>query len=481
MSRLDLGVVNGILVDEVGERPADLGVSDGIVVEIAEPGGLGEAERIIDADGRWVLPGFVDAHFHCRAPDHPEREDFASGTSAAAAGGATTILEMPVADVGISSVERFVARRALAESQAVIDFGLLAGCGSLSQSEINGLATAGAVGFKVFTHRPGPGREASFDGLWLTENSELLTALELVRDTGLPCAFHAEDDSLLDFYAQRDEGSSTPTQRYRDSRPPAVEAMAVARLAILAEASEARVHIVHVTSEWALDLIRASRMRGARLTAETCPHYLFFTDRSTQEVGVWAKVAPPLRAATDSAALIGGIEDGTIEVVCSDHAPFAEADREGVDIMEAPSGVPGVEIFAHLVLDAALRGQLELATVVRSLTAGPARLYGLYPQKGALLVGSDADFVVYDPHEETTVRIAGWISRSRASARLFEGRKYRGQVKMTFVRGQPVYADGKVLGQRGYGRMVRPHTPTGIEHPSALSGALNSASSAPAG
>jgi allantoinase len=480
MTRLDLGVVNGILVDEFGERRADIGAKGGRIVEVVEPGGLGEADRVIDASGRWVLPGFVDAHFHCRAPDHPEREDFASGTSAAAAGGATTILEMPVADIGVSTVERFVARRALAESQALIDFGLLAGCGSLSKAEISGLAMAGAVGFKVFTHRPGPGREASFDGLWLTENSELLTALELVRDTGLPCAFHAEDDSLLEFYAQQDVGTSTPTQRYRDSRPPAVEAMAVARLAILAEASQARVHIVHVTSRWALDLIRAARMRGACLTAETCPHYMFFTDRSTQEVGVWAKVAPPLRAATDSAALLEGVGDGTIEVICSDHAPFAEADRAGVDIMEAPSGVPGVEVFAHLALDAALRGELELLTVVRSLTAGPSRLYGLYPQKGALVVGSDADFVVYDPHEESTVRTAGWISRSRASARLFEGRKYRGQVKMTFVRAQLVYSDGKVLGRRGYGQMVRPYTSSNIENPPRLSGALTPASSAPA-
>jgi len=480
MSRLELAVVNGLLVDESGQRQADVGIEGGRIFKIAEPGALGEAIRVVDATGKWVLPGFVDAHFQCRAPDHPEREDFASGTSAAAAGGATTVLEMPVADVGVSTVERLLSRRELAESQALVDFGLFAGCGSLAKQEIDGLAEAGAIGFKVFTHRPGSGRLEAFDGLWLTDNSDLLRALELVRDTGLPCAFHAEDDSLLQFYSQDGEIGATPTERYRDSRPPVVEAMAVARLIVLAEATATRVHIVHVTSRWALDLIRAARARSVRITAETCPHYMFFTDEATQEVGVWAKVAPPLRAPADAAALIEGVADGTLEVICSDHAPFADADRAGVDIMEAPSGIPGVEIFGHLALDAALRGQLRLQTVIRALTAGPARLYGLYPRKGSLLIGSDADLLVYDPDAETTVRTATWISRSRNSARLFEGRTYRGRVEMTFARGELVYAHGRIVGRQGHGRMVRPFLPSGDQNLKSLSDFLSPTSPAPA-
>ena len=463
MSRLALAVLNGCLVDEDGQRHGDVGVEDGRIVEIAEPGGLGEATKVIDARGKWILPGFVDAHFHCRAPDHPEREDFFSGTSAAAAGGATTVLEMPVADVGVSTVERLLARQTLAESQAVVDFGLFAGCGSLSKEVIKGLADAGAIGFKVFTHRPGPGRTTAFDGLCLTDNADLMTALEMVRETGLPCAFHAEDDSLLQYFLKEGAQRATPTERYRDSRPPAVEAMAVARLSVLAESTGARVHIVHVTSRWVLDLIRAAQARGISLTAETCPHYMFFTDDAAQEVGVWAKVAPPLRELADAAALIEGVADGTLAVICSDHAPFSDADRAGVDIMEAPSGVPGVEIFGHLALDAALRGQLPLPAVIRALTAGPAQLYGLYPRKGALRVGSDADLLVYDPNAETTVETASWISRSRASARLFEGRKHRGRVNMTIVRGELVYVGGRIVGQSGYGRMVRPLVETGAQ------------------
>jgi dihydroorotase-like cyclic amidohydrolase len=148
--------------------------------------------------------------------------------------------------------------------------------------------------------------------------------------------------------------------------------------------------------------------------------------------------------------------------------------------MEAPSGIPGVEIFGHLALDAALRGQLRLQTVIRALTAGPARLYGLYPCKGSLLIGSDADLLVYDPNAETTVRTATWISRSRNSARLFEGRKYRGRVEMTFVRGVLVYAHGRIVGRQGHGRMVRPLLVSGDQNLKSLSDFLSPTSPAPA-
>ncbi len=456
-------MVGGLLVDEQGQRHRDLGINGGRVVEVAEPGRLGDAERTLEASGRWLMPGFVDAHFHCRAPDHPEREDFWSGTAAAAAGGATTVLEMPVADLGVSTVERLLSRRRLAESEAVVDFGLFAGCGSLSQAVIQGLADAGAIGFKVFTHRPAPGRGAAFDGLCLTDNSELLQALTLVRPTGLPCAFHAEDDSLLQFYLADEGGPARPAERYRDSRPPVVEAMAVARLVVLAEATGARVHVVHVTSRWALDLIRVAQRRGLALTGETCPHYMFFTDAEAQRLGVWAKVAPPLRSAEDAEALLLGVRDGTLQVICSDHAPFAPADRDGLDIMEAPSGLPGVEIFAHLALDAALSGRIPLGTVVRSLTSAPARLYGIYPRKGALEVGSDADLVLYDPEARTTVRTEQWHSRSHASARLFEGASYRGRVESSLVRGELVYQKGEIVAARGHGRMVRPEVEVGSQ------------------
>jgi allantoinase len=454
VSQFDLAVVNGTLVDETGSRPADVGIRGELVAAVAERGALSGAERTIDARDKWILPGFIDAHFHCRAPDHPEREDFASGTMAAAAGGVTTVLEMPVADLGVTTVRRFEARRALAEDQCYVDFGLFAGCGSLSEAEVLALADAGAIAFKVFTHSPLPSRRIAFEGLWLTENGEILRALELVRRTGLPCAFHTEDESLLRYYDERYHNLPDSADRYALSRPAVVEVMAVARLSVLAEESGARAHVVHVASRWALDVIRAARARGVRLTAETCPHYLFYTLDDFRELGNAAKVAPPLRTVDDSQALMDGIGDGALDLICSDHAPFIPADRDQAGMMAAPSGLPSVEIFAQLALDAALRGQLELETVVKALTAGPARVYGLLPSKGRLASGSDADFVLYDPTATSAVETAQWFTRSRESAGLFQGKKLQGKVTHTFVRGQPVFAQGEVVGNAGWGQMV---------------------------
>lgn len=454
MSQFDLAVVNGVLVDESGSRLADLGIRDGVVAVVAEQGGLSGADRTLDANRMWILPGFVDAHFHCRAPDHPEREDFASGTMAAAAGGVTTVLEMPVADVGVTTVRRFGARQALAEAACYVDFGLFAGCGSLSEAEVLGLAEAGAIGFKVFTHSPLPARRPAFEGLWLTENSELLRAMQMVNRTGLTCAFHAEDESLLRMYDEGSRDLPDSADRYAISRPAVVEAMAVARICVLAEACGARVHIVHVSSRWALDEVRAAQARGVRVTAETCPHYMFFTEDNFRQVGRAAKVAPPLRTLDDTQALVEGVADGTLDIICSDHAPFTPADREDVGMMAAPSGLPSAEIFAQLALDAALRGHLDVVQVVRALTAGPARVYGLFPHKGTLTAGADGDFVVYNPGAWTTIETATWFTRSRDSAALFEGRALQGQVTHTFVRGRPVFVDGKVVGRAGWGRMV---------------------------
>lgn len=456
MKEVDLVVRNATVVTWGWRRTAGFSVSDGRIVGVHESGAYPPAARVVDARGRWVMPGFVDAHFHCRAPDHPEREDFHSGTSAAAAGGVTSVLEMPVADVGTSTVERLQSRKRLADQDAVVDVGLFAGCGRLSRDEIHGLAADGAVGFKIFTHSPLAARLAAFDGLWLTENSHILEALSLASETGLPVAIHAEDEDLLGYYADGPRDDREPAEIYRDSRPPVVEAMAIARACILAEAAGARIHIVHVTSKWAVDLIRAWRRRGASVTAETCPHYMFYTEADMVRVGKAAKVAPPLRSAADAQALIEAVADGTLQVICSDHAPFMPEDREDVDYLAAPSGVPGVEVLAQLALSAGLTGRMPLSSVLRALTEAPASIYGIYPQKGALEVGADADFVIYDPSYEGKVATKHWHSRARRSAGLFEGTPVRGRIEETYVRGTQVYSHGEITAQRGFGEVLRP-------------------------
>lgn len=457
--RLDLVIINGTLVDEQGSRAADIGVVDGRVAQLAMAGGLtiDSAAEVIDAAGLWVLPGFVDPHVHCRAPDHPEREDFASGTAAAAAAGITTILEMPIADVGVAHPEILHARRLLAERDAHVDFGLYGACGSLDPAIIHGLAEAGACAFKIFTLDVPPERRRSFEGITLTREDEIYRALALVAETGLVCAVHAENDALLRLGRERARAERlTGADAYLMAHPQAAEAMAVAWLAVLAEATGARVHIVHVTSAWALDFLRLAKGRGVAMTGETCPHYLLFDEETARRYGPWAKIAPPLRPAADREALWAALADGTLDILASDHAPFLPHEKEVEDILAIPAGLPNLEAFTPLMLSAAHEGRLPMSQMVGLLTARPARLYGLYPQKGTLQPGADADVVLYNPAARSVINTATWQSRSRGSARIFDGIAYSGRVQRTIVRGRTVFLDGQLLGPRGWGQMVRP-------------------------
>lgn len=460
--RLDLAIVNGTLVDEHGSRAADIGIAGERIVLQAAPGTLPQAEQTIDARGLLVLPGLIDAHFHIRGPDRPDREDVYSGMAGAAAGGTTALFEMPIADVGTSHAELLLGRQALFEQDALIDFGLFGACGSLDAATVNGLAKAGAIGFKIFTLNPPPARRAAFNGINITAEADILRALELVRQTGLTCAIHAENGALLDLYHERARAAgNTDIDAFIQAHPQVAEAMAVAWMAVLCEATGARVHIVHVTSAWAVDLIRQARARGAPLTGETCPQYLLFDEHDLRAAGALAKVAPPMRTASDRAALWAALADGTLSMIASDHAPFLPDEKLGADALATPAGLPLGQALGPLMLSAALDGRLPLPTMVGLLTAGPARIYGVYPQKGALLPGSDADVVIYDPRPETVVDTSRWYSHSRGSARICDGMPCRGQVVHTLVRGRIVYSQGQVVGARGWGRLVRPQ----LQHP----------------
>jgi allantoinase len=459
--RLDLAIINGTLVDERGARAVDIGVTGGRVAQLAAAGALAidQMTEVIDASGRWVLPGLVDPHVHCRAPDHPEREDFASVTAAAATVGITTILEMPIADIGVSRPEILQARRELAERDCIVDFGLYGACGSLDRGIIRGLVEAGACGFKIFTLDVPPERRRSFEGITITREDDLFRALTLMAETGLVCAVHAENDALLRLGREQARARGlTNADAFLAAHPQSAEAMAVAWLGVLAEATGARVHIVHVTSAWALDYVRLAKHRGVQMTAETCPHYLLFDEGTARQHGRWAKIAPPMRQASDRAALWAALADGTLDILASDHAPFLPHEKSVDDMLTVPAGLPNLEAFPPLMLSAAHDGLLPISRMVGLLTARPAQLYGLYPQKGALDIGSDADAVLYDPNAHSAIDIRTWHSQSRGSAQIFDGLSYRGRVLRTLVRGKTVYRDGSVVGARGWGRMVRPDT-----------------------
>jgi allantoinase len=419
---VDLAITGGEIVTERGRLHADVGIDNGRIVALSTPGTLPSATETIDASGMLVLPGGVDVHFHSRTPAHPERGDFYTETRAAAAGGVTTVLEMPVSKPGCATPEIFVHRRRLIEEQAIIDVGLYGAPGTLKRDDVLGMVDHGAIAFKIFLHRPVLGREDEFVGTCLTENEELYQALALVKETGRRIAVHCESDSMLEAGLSRirSEGRAD-LQAHMDSRPPVVEAVAIATLLTMAEDLQTPVHVAHVSSAHAVEVIRRFQRDGVDVSAETCPHYLFFTEQDYLRLGPYAKFKPPIRSLADQRALWTGLTDGTLSVVSSDHSPYLveEKERGRKATWLAPSGGPGVQTLLPMMITAALRGRLSLEQAVRLISTEPARLFGLFERKGAIAPGADADLCIYDPRPEIVMTRDLMFSQGRDVDKLY--------------------------------------------------------------
>lgn len=436
----DLAIVNGTVVSDGQVQPVDVGIDGGLVAEVAPRGGLGPARETFDATGLHVLPGTVDVHFHCRAPSHPERGTFNSETRAAAAGGVTTVLEMPISDPPCSTPDVLRARKRLGEAECHVDFGLFAGGGLDSVAHAEAMVEAGATAFKIFTHSPPPARLAEFQGLWTRNEAELHEALTAIASTGLVTTVHAENQSLIELFAGKTAKGETPM------RPPIVEAAQVALLGAIASATGASVHVAHMTSALAVQALQGARASGADITGETCPHYLIFDESEIERHGSYVKVAPPLRPQTDLKALWDGLRLDEVQIVASDHAPFTPQEKRDSPYATAPQGLPGVELMMPVMLDAAERGNLSLERAVSVITDAPARRFGLYPRKGTIQVGADADIVLWDAKEPTTLRVEEFHSKAGRVGLPYDGLELKGRIRRTLLRGRIVFADGNLVG-----------------------------------
>jgi allantoinase len=461
----DLAILNGSVIApslagvNADPLPNNVIIDQGRITALVTPGERIEADKIIDADGMLVLPGAIDIHFHCRAPAFPERGDFFSESRAAAAGGVTTFFEMPISNPCASTTEVWRNRCELALQNVLVNVGLFAAPGRLDRNEIDGMVEAGAIGFKVFMTAAVKGRESEFDGLCITELANIAQALELIQETGLRCVFHAEDQGLIDLYMERARRSELPDYlRHRRSRPAVAEATAVAGLLSLAKSIGTPIHIAHVSSAASVELIRRARDEGLPVSAETCPHYLLFDEEVLERVGPYGKINPPIRGPEDREALWQAVDEGVIDVIATDHAPFTSAEKEASwgNIIDAPPGHPGVEMLVPLVLDQALRGRISLAKAVELISTKPAQLFGLYPQKGSLWPGADADITLFDPRPEREIRLEDGFSRAAACNWLYRGMRLQGTVAATIVGGKIVYQDGQIVGNRGDGHLARP-------------------------
>ena len=437
----------------------NVGLRDGRIAALAADSAGISADETIDATGKLLLPGAIDIHFHCRAPAYPQRGDFATETRAAAAGGVTTIFEMPISKPCCATGDVFRMRKALGERDAYVNFGLYGAPGLLDRSEIDDMVSEGAIGFKIFMTAAPKGRDDEFEGLCLPYVPELYQALNLVAETGLVCAVHAENNQLLEWHtAQLIKANRNDVPAHGESRPPHVEALAIATLLALNESIGANLHIAHVSGAEALAVIRRFKATGSTVSAETCPHYLLFTESDLERCGPYAKINPPLRTEADQAAIWDGLLDGTLLAITTDHSPFLVEEKEKAreDLWAAPPGAPGVEELLLGVMHEALNGRISINKAIDLVATNGAKRFGVYPERGHIGIGAAADLVIYDSEAETTIHRDMLFTQARDCDKLYDGMTFKGKVERTIVNGVTVFEDGNIVGSAGDGQFVRP-------------------------
>lgn len=446
MPGADLVIKNGLIVTPSATLRAGVAIKDERIVAVGEEASLPSGARVIDADGLHVLPGVIDSHVHFREPGYTYKEDFATGTAAAACGGVTLALEMPNTNPPTATREALELKKRLAAEKAYVDYGLYGLVVQENLDQLLPMIEGGAIGFKCYMGETVGQIPAPDDGV-------LLEALELLGRRGYRVAVHAENNAIMQHLIRRLKARGrTDPLAHVDSRPEICAIEAVSRAIHLAEWARARLHICHEGCRDVLPIIRAAKARGVDVTCETAPHYLLLTAEEMERLGTVMKMNPPIRYRGHQQALWEGLKTGVIDMIATDHSPHAPEEKQKASVWEAISGFPGVETALPLMLTEVNGGRLTLNDYVRWASENPARAWGLYPRKGAVTVGADADLVLVDMSRESVIRAEALHSKSKLTP--FDGAKVKGVPVCTIVRGQVVMRDGEVVGRPGWGRLT---------------------------
>jgi allantoinase len=450
MSSYDLLFRGGTLVTPEGLVSADVAVADGRVAATG-PDLEGSAVEIVDASGLHLFPGFIDAHVHFNEPGREHWEGLSSGSRSLAAGGGTSFFEMPLnAAPPTLDGEGFARKRACAEAKSVLDFALWGGLTPINLDTMEEMADAGAIGFKAFMSRSGTSDFPHSDAPVLKRGMKIATA------RNLPVAVHAEDDLLTYTLAEeRRSRGKTGWQDYLDSRPIEAELRAIRVALELAGEVGCDLHIVHVSCPEGIDLIQAARDLGVRVTVETCPHYLLFTDRSLGVIGATAKCAPPLRDAARREEMWKRIQTGLIDTLGSDHSPSPPEMKMAEDFFAVWGGISGCQhafplALAEWYVRSGFKGLPRFSAVTAT---NVAERFGIGRRKGRLAEGFDADITLVDMRGATMITTEQLAYRHAISP--YIGLELRAVVYGTWVRGHAVYRNGKFPDQAS-GRLLTP-------------------------
>jgi allantoinase len=450
MSDRPLLIVGGTIASEYGTFRADIVIQGERIAGLVEDSGDIDGDRV-DATGLTIFPGGIDMHVHMREPSRLERENFYYGTASAAAGGITTVIEMPQAGPLVSDLETFRLKRDLAAAGSLCDFGLYVAAIGQEKHEFEALLAEGAMGFKAFLCASSPGYPRLDDAM-------LLTCLQRLHDLDALLVVHAENDDLLQAGLARmaAEGRKDPLA-HAESRPPIVEIEAISRVVRLAAFAGTRLHVAHVSTVEGVGAVTRAHSEGARVTCETCPQYLLMDLDDLARLGPYARCAPAIRDRSEVEGLWPLVVDGSIQALSSDHSPYIHYEKDAGydDIFRATLGLNIIQTMLPAVADEGFhRRGLSLTAFARLTAAEPARILGLYPRKGSIQVGASADLALWDLDQAWEVRREDLLSRHPWTP--LEGRQLRGRPVSTIRRGSFIYRDGAIVPEPGRGIFLRP-------------------------
>jgi allantoinase len=431
------------VVTPEGTHPAAILVEGEKIQAVVRPEEAPAGAEVLDFGEAAVLPGLVDSHVHINEPGRTDWEGFETGTRAAAAGGYTMLVDMPLNCLPeTTTVAALKAKRHATHGKCRVDWATWGGVVSGNQGDLEPMAAAGVLGFKCFLIHPG------ISGFTMVTEKDLRTALPHVARTGLPLLVHAELSGPVDSATAALSGADWRSYAtYLKSRPDEAELSAIRLLLSLCREHRFRLHIVHLSTCQGLSILRAARAEGLPVTVETCPHYLHLAAETIAEGATLCKCAPPIRSRENREKLWQGLREGVIDLVATDHSPCPVSMKmlEKGNFEKAWGGIASLSLALPLMWTEARRRGFTLSDIARWMAEGPARLAGCFARKGRIAAGCDADFVVFDPDTEIEVTEDRLFYRHPVSPYL--GETLRGKVTATYLRGTPVFVEGKFPGE----------------------------------
>jgi dihydropyrimidinase len=455
--RFDTVIKNGTIVTAADTYASDVGIAGEKIIAIAKELPVDNSGRVIDAAGKLVMPGGIDVHTHLDMPfgGTKSSDDFESGTVAAAHGGTTTLIDFAIQYKGQTLREAFETWMKKAQGKAAIDYAfhcIITDLNDARLEEMGQLVREGVPTFKLFMAYP---------GVFMLDDATIFRAMAAAAKFGGMVCMHAENGGAIDVIVQRALAEGKRAPKYHAlTRPTTAEAEATSRAIALAEMAGAPVYIVHLSCNEALEKVREARDRGLPAYAETCPQYLYLSLENFDVPGFeGAKYVftPPLREKWHQEKLWQGLAKDDLQVVSTDHCPFCYKEQKELgkdDFTKIPNGGPGIEHRMSLVYSGGVHaGRFSANRFVQLVATAPAKLFGLYPRKGTIAVGSDADMIVFDPHAEQV--ISAKTHHMRVDYSMFEGIRVTGLPRLVLSRGKIVIENGNFTGRAGAGQFVR--------------------------